>query len=396
MEGWRQRAATLLGSLRTPSPAAAFAIAALVHGAFVAMSGVLYAPDTASYAQAADRLVATGFDYPALVGSVRSTYPPVMYVLFATLVALLKLVFGAFWDVALAVVNVLAAAGTAAMLVALVRRASGSAAAAWGALGLFLVCHSVVVWTPYLLSDTTFLFVAFLVFALAADRMLHAGRSWVPVFALAVFAAFYRPTGVVLIPAAAWAFYLARSRPGAGRRTVTAALAGAAVAGTFVFAWILQQPSRWPVHALSGTLRETARTYSIGEVVSARLPTYHAPPSSVAEYAAIAGDRFLQFFAVAASDFSLAHKLVNAVFFVPAYGLAIWLLVAMLRGRDGLSQAQRDVFLAAAGFVLATAAFHGLLQVDFDWRYRLPVLPHLMLLAAGGIAVLARRRAAAA
>jgi hypothetical protein len=34
--------------------------------------------------------------------------------------------------------------------------------------------------------------------------------------------------------------------------------------------------------------------------------------------------------------------------------------------------------------------FHGLLQVDFDWRYRVPVLPHLALLAAGGVAVLRR------
>jgi hypothetical protein len=52
------------------------------------------------------------------------------------------------------------------------------------------------------------------------------------------------------------------------------------------------------------------------------------------------------------------------------------------------------VFLAAAGAVLAYAVFHGLVQVDFDWRYRLPVIPHLILLAAGGIAVLGRGAAA--
>jgi hypothetical protein len=48
--------------------------------------------------------------------------------------------------------------------------------------------------------------------------------------------------------------------------------------------------------------------------------------------------------------------------------------------------------LAAGATVLITALFHGLLQVDFDWRYRLPVLPQMILLAAGGVAVLRRRR----
>lgn len=392
MERWRHRAERLVRTLRPMPAGAAFAVAALVHGAYAAAVGVTHAGDTRVYAQAADRLIASGFDYASVVGQTQAMYPPALYVLFASVVALLKLLFGERWDVAVVVLNVLAAAGVAGLLVTAARRATGSAAAAWCAMGLFLVSFGIVIWTPVVLSDTTFFFVAFLVFALAADRVLHRERSWVPVFVLAAAAAFYRPPGVVLAPAVAWAMFLAHSRPGAARRTATAAASLAAVVGTVVFSWIMQQPSRWPVHALSGTVRETARTYSIGEVVSARPLTYHAPPVSVPEYAAVAGDRFLHFFAVTAADFSLPHNLVNALFFVPVYALAAWLLVAMLRDRDGLSQPQRDVFLAAAGFVLFTAAFHGLLQVDFDWRYRLPILPHLVLLAAGGAAVLLRRR----
>jgi hypothetical protein len=52
------------------------------------------------------------------------------------------------------------------------------------------------------------------------------------------------------------------------------------------------------------------------------------------------------------------------------------------------------VFLAAFGALLSYAIFHALVQVDFDWRYRIPILPHLILLAAGGLADLARRRTA--
>ncbi|HEX6039267.1 hypothetical protein, partial [Longimicrobium sp.] len=379
------RGGTLPRWMAAPSPALAFALAAAVHAGYALLTGAAFGGDSEGYSQAADRLIASGFDYAGVVGQTQSTYPAAMYVLFATVVALLKLVFGGAWAAALVGLNVLAAAGTAALAVSVARRATDSALAAWGALALFTASFPVTRWTPFILSDTTFLFLAFLVFAAAADRVLHRDKGWAPVFALAAVAAFYRPTGAVLLPAAAWALYLARSRPGRGRRIVTGLVAGAGVAGVLVFSWIMQRPARWPLGALTGTVERTARFYRVGEVVSGREPTFHAPPSTVADYAAITADRFIHFFAVGASDFSLAHTLVNAAFFVPAYLLAAWLFVAMLRGRDGLTQPRRDVFLAAAGFVLATAAFHALLQVDFDWRYRLPVLPHLMVLAAGGI-----------
>jgi hypothetical protein len=392
MAAWNQRLAERLRLLAGPSPRVAFAIAAVVYGIILAAFGMIYAPDSRSYSAAADQLIATGFDYATVVAESRSAYPPAMYALFATLVAVLKLLFGSSWGVAVGVLNVAAAAGTATVVADITRRATGSGAAAWCALALFLTCFNIGLWVPFALSDVTFLFLSFLVFALAADRILHEGKSWVPVFALAVVAAFYRPTGAVLLPSAAWAFYLARSRPGTGRRVAASVVTLVAVAGTFLFAWFVQQPSRWPMEAFTRPLERTARYYAVGEVVSARPETAHAPPVSVLDHVAIAGDRFLHFFAVTAADFSLSHNLVNAVFFVPAYALALWLFVAMVRQRDGLSQPQRDVFLAAAVFVLVTAAFHGLLQIDFDWRYRLPILPHLVLLAAGGAAVLLRRR----
>lgn len=392
-EGRRTRGRTLPRWMASTSPALVFALAAAVHAAYAALAGITYGGDSEGYSQAADRLIASGFDYATTVAQTHSTYPTVMYVLFATLVAVLKLAFGDAWATGLVGLNVLAAAGTATLAASVTRRATGSALATWGAAALFLGCFDVVRWTPLVLSDTTFLFLSFGVFAAAADRLLHREKGWAPVFALAAVAAFYRPTGVVLLPAAAWALYLARSRPGRGRGLLAGAVALAGVAGVLVFSWIMQRPARWPLDSLSGTVARTARFYDVGEVVSARESTFHAPPSAVLDYAAITADRFLHFFAMAADDFSRAHTLVNAAFFIPAYLLAAWLLVAMARGRDGLSQGQRDVFLAAVGFVLATAAFHALLQVDFDWRYRLPVLPHLVVLAAGGLAALRRRPA---
>jgi hypothetical protein len=363
----------------------------LVHGGWVLAAGISHGGDSAGYSQAADRLIAYG--YGPAIAATDTTYPVSLYLLFATLVAGLKLVLGRFWELGLVGINIGAAALVAALLVRLVWRSTGSCVATWAALGLYLACFDILRWTPFLLSDSSFLLLAFAVFALAADRILTRKGSWLPVFALAAAACFYRPTGVVLFPCAAWALFLARSRPGATRKAAAAMLAVTAAAGAFLFAWVVQQPSRWPLPTLARTVEDTAHAYAAGEVVSARPETWHAPPVSLADNVRIAGDRFVHFFAVRAEDFSLAHAAVNAIFYLPAYAMALWFAAQLARGRDELEQSQRDVFLAAGAFVLATAAFHGLLQVDYDWRYRLPVLPHIILLAAGGVALLVRRRA---
>jgi hypothetical protein len=56
----------------------------------------------------------------------------------------------------------------------------------------------------------------------------------------------------------------------------------------------------------------------------------------------------------------------------------------LLSGRSHLQRGARDVGFAAVGAILLYAIFHAMMHVDYDWRYRIPVLPHLILLAACG------------
>ncbi|HEY0043838.1 MAG TPA: hypothetical protein VGB62_04730, partial [Allosphingosinicella sp.] len=119
--------------------------------------------------------------------------------------------------------------------------------------------------------------------------------------------------------------------------------------------------------------------------------TFHAPPAGYGDFVLLTADRFLHFFAPGAASFSPAHWAQALIFFVPTYALGGWLCIALCRGDTAFGSGERKVFAAAAGAVLAYALFHGLVQVDFDWRYRLPILPHLILLAGGGAADLLRR-----
>ena len=380
------------GRLAAPPLWLAGVLVLAVHGAFALASGPRMAPDSVTYGIYAGKLIDSGFDFVGVIQQANSAFPPILYAFFVNLVALLQLAFGADWPQALLVVNLLADAALAMLLVRLVRRTTGSPLAAWGALLLFLGCYDLFHWVPFALSDTTFVLIALSVFTLAAARILGDAEGWGRVMGLAAVGVFYRPTGMVLLPDLAWAAWLARGgRIAAYRLWPIAALLVAVTAGAFAFAWFMQDPARWPFETLSKAFEITARDYAAGHVVGGRPETYHAPPSQLVDFVLISADRFIHFFAIGGADFSLAHWLVQLAFFLPCYGLAGWLLVALARGDTAFAPPVRRVFLASAGAILAYALFHGLVQVDYDWRYRVPVIPHFIMLAAGGLADLARR-----
>jgi hypothetical protein len=380
----------LAGAKAPPLWVAALAIAAC-HGLFTLAAGVTMAPDSHAYAYYSARLIESGWDYPRLIGEASGGFPAVLYALFATLLAALRIAFGSGWATAFVALNLVAHVALGTMVVRLAARITGSGPAAWAALLFYLICFDLLMWVPFVLSDPTFVFIAFSIFALASARILGDARGWRAVAAPAAAGIFYRPTGIVLVPDLAWAVYLSKTGGAIRRGPILAALAAGLAGGAAAFAWVVQDPRRWPFDALSTTFRNVGAEYALGEVVSGRHETYHSAPAALIDFMLISADRFLHFFAIGAADFSAAHWAAELAFFLPCYALAGWLAVALWRGGTAFPAPERKVFLAAFGALLSYAVFHALVQVDFDWRYRTPILPHLILLAAGGLADLVRR-----
>lgn len=355
-------------------------------GAYAALHGPIVTNDSGAYIGWADRLRASGFDYPAMI---RAFGEPlgVTYALFVTLVAVLKVLMGGRWMLGLLALNAAALAGVGALLSRLAMRVSGERAAGWTALALFLLCHDILQWAPYMLSDGVFLLLAFLVFRMEAGRLLAGGGRWGPVFAASAAASLFRPTGIVLFPVTAWSWLLSVTGGTPRQRArMLAALCAASTAAAAAFCWLAMRPEAWPLGVGAKAMRDIAATYAKGLVVWDRMETYHAAPRLLADYWWIAADRLRWFFAAGAGDYSAVHWAGQIAFFGPAYALAAFFVASLLTGRSRLPKHARDVGFAAVGALLLYAFFHAMMHVDYDWRYRVPVLPHLILLAACGFA----------
>ena len=348
-----------------------------VHGA-ATMGRFALAPDTRLYIRLADDFFSR--DVPAMFR--------VEKMLYVALLAAARALSPGHWLGIMIAVNVVSSGVVAVLLVDLVRRSSRSVAAPVVALVLYLGCYETIQWMRFVLTDPLFCALSFVPFYLLGRRILMEGEPRRPLL-LTIFvllAAFTRPPGLVLIPLVLFGeLVLVERRVSAKSAATVIAVVAAAV--LFARTAVMNDPARWPFAFGKKKIVQFSASEKRGEVVDGRRETFRPPVRSAIDHAIIVADRFARFFQVTTSGFSRAHNLVNAVYFTPLYGLgAIGVWDTFRRG----DRQRRAVVVALLTWIGVFAFFWALSVLDFDWRYRAPLMPQFIALAALGADALGR------
>jgi hypothetical protein len=119
-------------------------------------------------------------------------------------------------------------------------------------------------------------------------------------------------------------------------------------------------------------------------VVFGRTETYSSPPHTFLQFVALVIKRLFYFFVFWAAGYSPIHTVINLVFFVPSLLLGAAALGTACLKPKLLSAAAHSTAAAAVLLFGLFAVFQSLQQLDFDWRYRLPCLALLVVLAGVG------------
>lgn len=359
-------------------------------------SGVRVAVDTPTYSQWADALIALGFNPAAYLRTQQFVAPPLLYLAWVAVVALLKTLLGGSWMTGVVVLNVIAVSAGAAATIASIRVVTRSAAGMLLAVFLFLAAGDLLIFVPYVLSDAMFWGLSTLVLAcgvaVVADEDAAFPLRPIVIGSIALAAAFvFRPTAlplvlfwiIVLVTKPAAAFVHRFATP-----LLVAALAGM-VALVFADAYVMHVPSAWPFGAYPALLAMVRDEYRIGMFVhQASPPMLVDPPAGLLGFVRITLDKLMFFVTPWLPHYSRAHVAINLLFFAPAYVLSIASIANLRR----LARPQQRAVFVLALFVLALSVFHAMLLVDSDHRYRLPMLPALVTLAAIGLESVRRPR----
>lgn len=351
-----------------------FAVTVAVHAA--ATGGRLAtSPDSRLYIRLADSFFAGGAVSPL----------GIQKIVYLALLAAARALSPGHWMGLMIAVNLVSSGAVAVMLVDLVRRASRSAAAPVVALIFYLACYEIVQWLRFVLTDPLFSALAFIPFYLLGRRILIEGEPLRPLLLTIsiLLAAFTRPPGFLLIPLVLFG-EVALVRRRVRVKTAVAILAIAAAAVLVVRSAVFDDPARWPFAFGKKKIVQFSAAEKKGAVVDDRRETYAAPVHSALGHAGIVAKRFGRFFQFTTSGYSRAHNLMNAVYFTPLYLLGAMAVWDAFRGGSGKRRALVTALLVWLG---AFAFFWALSLLDFDWRYRAPLMPHFIALAACGAEV---------
>lgn len=365
-----------------------------VYAAWIIVSGPRYGPDSQTYSRWADLLISVHFNIPAYLRDNSFFIPPVFYLLWTLVVAVLKATLGSAWASGVLALNWLSIGWGSRVTLTTIRALTASAAGLLLAVWLLLTAFDLIAFAPFVLSDLIFWAVSTTVIG-AGLRLTSdddRGPQWRVIAAgsgLTLIALAFRPTGIPLLFVWLLALVTTFARPLIDRfgSLLLAAVIAAAVAVMMVHADLMINPAHWPFGPPPPFLALLSDEYHRGVLVYApESDLVVAPATSLFGAVRITLQKLIYFLTPWLPHFSKAHTLLNLSFFVPAYGLSAMALAY----RKRLSPPQQRAAVLLGAYVIALSVFHAMLQIEFDHRYRLPMLPAVIMLGALGLEV-ARR-----
>ncbi len=344
-------------------------------------------PDSYTYIAWADRLIELRFNWAAYLSWNDFEVPAWFYLVPVTVFALLRIAMAEAWVQGLLWVNLVCVCFS---LLALWRCARLLGATHWalvmGMLSL-AVSADMLLWPHYMLSDTMY---AALVMAavwhtvhLVVARQRHGWRLMVALLPWAVLAIFSRPAApafvaaLLSVPMLVWS----ASRWCRSGKAMLLTLACAALALPVAYAFcILVLPDIWPALSASRGFQMALAHVNEGGVIHHRPETYIGAPHGLGGVMQLYLLRLASFFSPYAAGFSKLHLAINAL---QGALLLIGLAGAVWRFGD-ISAEKRAAVLFLLTVSGCTAGYHSAILIDYDWRYRFPVVVPLSVVAVLG------------
>ena len=371
----------------------------LFHGSYLIHTGV--GSDASGFLEGADKFLNLEIEYTTLINPIKG------YSGFIAIVAFFKIILGENAAYGILGFNLFCGILTVLLLVLLIKRVSRHYISIITVAILYLFSYEIVLWLSFVLTDTTFMLSSFLVLSLSFISFSEKKKQRVLLFwgvtFIILFMSFYiRPAFFPLISFYIIALFVFLTfdisdpikRSNFIRKFALFSCLSVIVL-IFYFAASISDSSSYLSNMLLKVgfdsryfICEPGSPFCEGEmrgiVVNNRPYTYHKVPVSVIDYVLIIADKFLHFFAVFTRDYSLKHKIFNHFFFLPVYGLALITLYEIFRKKSKLSPEEWNLAFLSVIFIIIFALFHSITILDYDWRYRLPCLPPLIVLAGIG------------
>lgn len=341
-------------------------------------SDAISSPDTRTYSAWADLLLHHRFNYFAYYRDNDFLAPSFLYTVPVTVIALLKYA-GSDWTSYFFGLNLAALTASMLLFQKTARLLGVRAPIVALSLGMFLISVDHLLWPHYVLTDTIFTaFVGLTIFVVI--RNISEGAAFTPLLLLCLLMVLLtRPTSVPVVAAFAISVVLTNKAFVIGKWLSLGGICITIAVSAFAYGILMDV-------VLSGGIQNRqllfmAEMVSKGVVIHDRPDTFVTMAPGTWEVSKLFLLRFWTFFSPLASTFSTLHNLLNLALFGFIFcSFAVWLFAPHVP--DSRLRSGAIVMLV---LVTCVALFHSATLIDFDWRYRYPMIAPLLLFSAIGL-----------
>lgn len=354
--------------------------------------GVILSPDSHTYIRWADALISSKFNYVDFIANNSFVVPIYLYTGFISLVAFTKQIFGDYFINAIIIINIICYSLLGVGIYQIVKRKTDNVISLVYFIAVYFACFDILLWTRYLLSDVVYVSLVFvLFFSLIKYYENKESLVWgLLVLSITAVCLFFRPTAIVLLPIVLLSLAFIRYPVLLSKKYVIAVSLFILYLGFTVWqSYYMANPNSWPISFGKEYIQNIAADrYGQGVVINSRPETYIMVSGSIIDYALVSWKKFFSFFQYISQGFSLYHNLFKFFYYTVVYAFGVLaVMVTFKKQTENRYEFSEMVTVLSLVFVMGIAMFHSLTYIDYDWRYRVPILPYVLILSVYGFDV---------
>jgi len=347
--------------------------------------GNVQSPDTQSFVSWADLLINHQFNFFSFfsdshsINSGHAASKSFFYIIPVTIIAVLKALFNDHWVSAFQASNLVALFFTLFFYTQIALHFKIRKWLVSASLLTFLISVDYLLWPRYILTDTLFTsLVMFSIYSVTTRTHNHF-RSYILIIATVFLLLFTRPSALPIATVILFFSFL----PSLSQTILTTKMLFIQLISLIFVSAILF--SLVIMASTSGVIEsdyiDFSRTWvEKGQVIHDRPDTAIRYEGTYLGAAKLFLYRMVGFFTPFANSFSLGHNILNGLSLFGCYGIILGMFSYSFRDFEKNNKRAMTIALLST-LIISVAIFQSATVIDYDWRYRYPVIAPLILLA---------------
>ena len=344
--------------------------------------GYMMSPDARTYSRWADTLIELNFNLFNYYSQNTFINPNYIYTIPVLIIALLKIIFGTEWQIAFLYLNLTFLIFSIIIFSKCLLLLEVRPLIISFAMPILTLSVDLLTWPRYMLTDMIFSFLVLLLIFIMIKDIINKELSYLSLLLILIIIYLTRPTSLPIIFAII--SFVGLTKITLNTKIIFKLIFTLILFVPFIFAIIFQLMKTYLLDVPQVLF--LIDMVNVGMVVHDRPETWIGMPESFLELAYLYFIRFIFFFNPYAESFSSIHIILNVLqALIIFFSLFIFLL-----SKIKIETMSRSVILILI-ISLCVAFFHSFTLIDYDWRYRFPIIVPLIMIFPISFEIMLRR-----